>query len=34
MAIGGARALVTTPELYLRKVAPIREQLPTSGACS
>ncbi len=29
MAIGGARVLVTTPELYVRKVAPIREQLPS-----
>ncbi len=29
MSIGGARVLVTTPELYLRKVAPIREQLPS-----
>ena len=29
MAVGGARVCVTTPELYVRKVAPIREQLPS-----
>ena len=28
MGIGDARVLVTTPVLYTRKVAPIREQLP------
>jgi acetyl-CoA synthetase len=28
MALGSARVLVTSPELYARKVAPIREQLP------
>jgi len=28
MSIGRARALVTTPELYRRKVAPIRGELP------
>jgi acetyl-CoA synthetase len=28
MAIGGARVLVTTPELYRRKVASVRDRLP------
>ncbi|HEU4950903.1 MAG TPA: acetate--CoA ligase [Holophagaceae bacterium] len=28
LGIGGGRVLVTTPELYRRKVAPIRAQLP------
>ncbi|MHA1113634.1 MAG: acetate--CoA ligase [Alphaproteobacteria bacterium] len=28
MTIGGGRVLVTTPRLYARKVAPIRDQLP------
>ncbi|AOW93621.1 acetate--CoA ligase [Rhodococcus sp. WMMA185] len=29
MRLGGARVLVTTDRLYQRKVAPIREQIPT-----
>ncbi|HJW34852.1 MAG TPA: acetate--CoA ligase [Holophagaceae bacterium] len=28
LGLGGARVLVTTPSLYRRKIAPIREQLP------
>jgi acetyl-CoA synthetase len=28
LALGGGRVIITTPELYRRKVAPVRERLP------